>query len=387
MFCFQGVKLMQKRRTILQSKPSRHGFTLIELLVVISIIATLMALILPAIQQARAAARRTECQNNMKNIALAAHNFASSKKGALPPLGVYGPDAASASGTYSGLHSWVVKLLPYMDARAVYDQWQQDQSWNSGTNSLVNRTYMKVLACPDDETSVNVGGGLSYVANAGYLLDGLGAASPPIWVEPGVDWNGNGIISAAGAADLDTNDSDAQRDSGVFWTDISKDGYPNGAGNTHARAHQKNTIGIEGAYDGGRQTIMFTENTWAGGDGSWASPSWTNIGFVFMLPAGGTSYATPAPSPYVAAGKTTPKTLINAAASGPEASMGNTDSRHSAAPNSGHTGGVNVAWVEGSVGFVSQDIDRTVYAKLLSPGGGKPAYQGWKQTPLSDNSF
>jgi len=46
-----------------------------------------------------------------------------------------------------------------------------------------------------------------------------------------------------------------------------------------------------------------------------------------------------------------------------------------------------VAWVEGSVGFISQDIDRTVYAKLLSPGGGKPAYQGWKQTPLSDNSF
>jgi len=208
MFCFQGVKLMQKRRTILQSKPSRHGFTLIELLVVISIIATLMALILPAIQQARAAARRTECQNNMKNIALAAHNFASSKKGALPPLGVYGPDAASASSTYSGLHSWVVKLLPYMDARAVYDQWQQDQSWNSGTNSLVNRTYMKVLACPDDETSVNVGGGLSYVANAGYLLDGLATTNPPVWVEPGVDWNGNGNISAAGAADLDTNDSD-----------------------------------------------------------------------------------------------------------------------------------------------------------------------------------
>ncbi|MEJ7593605.1 MAG: DUF1559 domain-containing protein [Planctomycetaceae bacterium] len=379
---------MQIRRVQFPQKPVRRGFTLIELLVVISIIATLMALILPAIQQARAAARRTECQNNLKNIALAAHNFASSKKGSLPPLGVYGPDAANPSGTYSPRHSWVVKLLPYMDSRAIYDQWQQDQFWNSSANSLVNKAYLKVLACPDDETSVNVGGGLSYVANAGYLLDGLGATIVPLnWVEPGVDWNGNSLVSAAGAADADTNDSDAQRDSGVFWAEIGQDGYADAPGDTHARARQKNSIGIEGAYDGGRQTIMFTENTWAGGDGSWASPTWTNVGFVFMLPAAGTSYATPAPSTYVSAGKTTPKTLINAAASGPEASTGNTDARHAAAPNSGHTGGVNVAWVEGSVGFVSQDIDRTVYAKLLSPGGGKPAYTTWKQTPLSDNAF
>lgn len=375
---------MQKRRLNIHAKPTRRGFTLIELLVVISIIATLMALILPAIQQARAAARRTECQNNMKNIALAAHNYASSKKGALPPLGVYGPDSA-ASGAINPLHSWVVKLLPYMDSRAVYDQWQQDQGWNSPANALVNKTYLKVLACPDDETSVNVGGGLSYVANHGYLLDGL---TSNVWVEPGIDWNGNSAISASGAADLDTADSDAHRDAGVFWMDISKAPYTNVAGDSRARAQQKNSVSIEGAYDGGRQTIMFTENSWAGGEGSWASPVWTNVGFVLMLDNTGTqSYAAPTLSTYVPAGKTTPKTLINAAASGPEASTSNADTLHSAAPNSGHTGGVNVAWVEGSVGFISQDIDRGVYAKLISPGGGKPAYGTYRQTPLSDNAF
>ena len=86
---------MQIRRVQLTPKPARRGFTLIELLVVISIIATLMALILPAIQQARAAARTVECKNNLKNIALAAHNFASSRK-TFPPLGVYNTVPSSA---------------------------------------------------------------------------------------------------------------------------------------------------------------------------------------------------------------------------------------------------------------------------------------------------
>jgi len=363
---------MQIRRIQLTQKPVRRGFTLIELLVVISIIATLMALILPAIQQARAAARRTECKNNLKNIALAVHNFASAKMGALPPLGVYGPDSA-AGGAINPLHSWVVKLLPFMDSRAVYDRWQLDQGWNSPANGggvdPLNRKYLKVLACPEDETAMSVPGGLSYVANHGYLLETL---TTNIWVEPGVDWNGNSNISAAGAADLDLTDSDLHRNAGVFWMDISKAGYTNAPGNTRARAEQKNSISIEGAYDGGGQTIMFTENTWAGGEGSWASPVWTNVGFVLSLStATGQSYANPQWSQTTSPGKSAPKTLINQG--GPTS------------PNGGHTGGVNVAWVEGSVGFISQDIDSGVYARLISPAGSKSLTFG--QPPLSDNAF
>jgi prepilin-type N-terminal cleavage/methylation domain-containing protein len=382
---------MQIRRVQLTPKPARRGFTLIELLVVISIIATLMALILPAIQQARAAARRTECQNNLKNIALAAHNFASAKKGSLPPLGVFGPDNTIANSTDIPLHSWVVKLLPFMDSRAVYDVWQLDQGWNSVANAQVNRTYLKVLACPDDETSVGVAGGLSYVANNGYRLESVVPLNWNVWVEPSVDWNGNSTVSATGAADLDPIDSDAQRDTGVFWSDISRvpsPPSPNAAGNTWARAKQKNSISIEGAYDGGRQTIMFTENTWAGGEGSWASPVWTNAAFVLSLSAAsGQLYSTPAWSTVPSPGKTAPKTLINQAPAGPEASLASPDAMLSAAPNSGHTGGINVAWVEGSVGFISQDIDSRVYAYLVSPAGGRPRSNVPPQAPLSDNSF
>ena len=75
---------MQTRRSLILSKTSRRGFTLIELLVVISIIATLMALILPAVQQAREAGRRTQCLNNLKNITLAAISFAEAHRGVLP---------------------------------------------------------------------------------------------------------------------------------------------------------------------------------------------------------------------------------------------------------------------------------------------------------------
>ena len=98
---------MQVRRPLLTQKPVRRGFTLIELLVVISIIATLMALILPAVQNARAAARTLECKNKLKNITLAAHNFASSKK-RFPALGVYTVGASPGVGNAAPLRSWVV---------------------------------------------------------------------------------------------------------------------------------------------------------------------------------------------------------------------------------------------------------------------------------------
>ncbi len=80
---------MQSRRHTAASKKTRRGFTLIELLVVISIIATLMSLILPAIQNAREAGRRTQCLNNIRNVTVATLNFASSNKSRLPALGYF----------------------------------------------------------------------------------------------------------------------------------------------------------------------------------------------------------------------------------------------------------------------------------------------------------
>ncbi|MCH2213407.1 MAG: DUF1559 domain-containing protein, partial [Fuerstiella sp.] len=159
-------------RHLTRSRRSRRGFTLIELLVVISIIATLMSLLLPAIQNAREAARRTQCLNNQKNIALALTNWATAHNSQLPAYGYFiqnnaDPDLATG---LNPLRSWVVEILPYMDAQNIFDRWDMDQDLNVALNANLPLAAVNipVLTCPDDQSAFNQDGGLSYVVNAGF---------------------------------------------------------------------------------------------------------------------------------------------------------------------------------------------------------------------------
>lgn len=131
---------------------TQGAFTLVELLVVIAIVGILVALLLPAIQAAREASRRIACENHLKQIGLAVHNFESAQ-GRFPPGSVNGPFAA-AGVTTATKHGWVVFVLPYIEEQAVYNLYRWDADGGGGSDSAGARTVqMKPLQCPSAESN------------------------------------------------------------------------------------------------------------------------------------------------------------------------------------------------------------------------------------------
>lgn len=190
---------------------SRHevsrGFTLVELLVVIAIIGVLVALLLPAIQAAREAARRSQCTNNIRQLSLAMLNYESAKKG-LPHLTKYScnqtdlanPGAcpggypkylgdAVAPGSWWDDHGWYVALMPYIEQNVVTNTGNPKLPLSNPINRPARTAFIPIHACPSDiGIQRNEWGSANwarvrtnYVANAGNTVYGqldLGAACP-----------------------------------------------------------------------------------------------------------------------------------------------------------------------------------------------------------------
>ena len=129
---------------------SPRGFTLIELLVVIAIIAVLIALLLPAVQQAREAARRTQCKNNLKQIGLALHNYHDVFR-VFPPgwIAVDGTGTPSAHNGTSGV-GWAVMILPYIEQASVYQQFNASRPLTDPVNAAFLRNQIPGYKCPSD---------------------------------------------------------------------------------------------------------------------------------------------------------------------------------------------------------------------------------------------
>ena len=133
----------------------RIGFTLVELLVVIAIIGVLIALLLPAVQAAREAARLTQCTNHLKQLALAVQNCVDAKK-SLPPGKVVQTDT-SCAGPSAEFSNWAIEILPYIEESAIYDQYRFDQVNSSVANQVVTQRITAGMLCPSDPNGNRVG--------------------------------------------------------------------------------------------------------------------------------------------------------------------------------------------------------------------------------------
>lgn len=172
----------------------KRGFTLIELLVVIAIIAILISLLLPAVQQAREAARRSSCKNNLKQIGLALHNYHEAYS-SFPPGGV---TLGSCCSTKSGIN-WAIAILPYLDQATLFEKYDSNAFNEDPSNQEVREQNMVVYNCPSDKNAGKLmqpesgpGSGVNYrlgsyravsgkTDTSGWMDNADGSALPSNW--------------------------------------------------------------------------------------------------------------------------------------------------------------------------------------------------------------
>ena len=165
----------------------RGAFTLVELLVVIAIIGVLVALLLPAVQAAREAARRSQCVNNLRQIGIAAHNVHDATN--YFPSGHRCTYINSAQVYYS---NWAIIILPYLEQKNLYERYDDTQPNIHANNKVVRESFVGVYSCPDEtqpkkliipETGANDGSnnGIQYMISTYKGMSGYSADNNNTW--------------------------------------------------------------------------------------------------------------------------------------------------------------------------------------------------------------
>ncbi|OAI53202.1 hypothetical protein AYO47_05370 [Planctomyces sp. SCGC AG-212-M04] len=357
------------------SRKARVGFTLIELLVVIAIIAILIALLLPAVQQAREAARRTQCKNNMKQMGLSIHNYESTYTRL--PSGGESTDESTTPNTTRRFTagSLFLALLPYIDQAPLANQWNYNSHYTAGGNPPLAKTSIEGFLCPSNGITGRDSQGYGradYMAIAYIDFDSTGMRGGTSAYtsnvkgidKPGLLQWGNKISTCTdGLSNTMMVIEDAGRPTNQGGSyDISSVGsligYPSGVPTGYYDPTQlaatKNMTPADTGTGGGKFGVP---GRWADPDGASGISGPPNNQILQKInqnktPNGGTP-GTPTPS-------TTPcPWSVN--------NCGPNDE-----PFSQHTGGVHALLGDGSVRFLSENLDYNIIRRLGLPQDGEP---------------
>jgi prepilin-type N-terminal cleavage/methylation domain-containing protein/prepilin-type processing-associated H-X9-DG protein len=291
-----------------------RGFTLIELLVVISIIGLLTALLLPAVQRAREAARRTQCVNNLKQVGVAVHTYESTHR-AFPPGYVSNFDAGG-NDTGPGW-GWSALLLLQMEQKPLFDAVNLSLPIEDSSNQTSRLTRISVYLCPSDDQA-------------------------PSWLAMKRDASGTPIQSICQVASANyvgmygTSDPGIDGD-GIFFRDSS--------------------IGIRDVIDGTAQTIAAGERGHTLGEATWVG-SITGAA-LFPVNNDGVGY------PRVESG---PGMILGHAGGGmgPGNPNGEVNQFYSR-----HPGGVNFLFADGHVSFLKTTLNAMTFRAMATRAGGE----------------
>lgn len=330
-----------------------RGFTLVELLVVIAIIGTLVALLLPAVQSAREAARNNTCKNSLKNLGLALQNYDSNQQ-ALPGYINDIQDTRSgrdSDGQYESARqaTWVVMLFPYIEQRALWDNWN-DLSLLGVSENGDYTPSLELLECPSNPPEIPGFPWNAYVANSGQMVESNGF----------VQNAANGVF-----LDRSTNTN-------ALPGATAEDGR-------EGRPVPQMSLNYISSNDGTSNTVMLSESLhtfyWTYTDGS--EPGTPVFNSKGQLNKGDMFADDPRWFGFVWSNTNNASYKINGipsnSASADVPFMTRIMNVH-AFPSSNHPGGVNMAFGDARVVYVNDTIDPVIYGQLMTSNARRSNY-------------